>query len=330
MQDIILSICIPTYNRAEILDKTLSQIVSEDIFLNTNKIQLLISDNCSTDNTSEICENYKKKYPNKIKYLRQSTNLEDKNFIQVLKSAEGKFAKLSNDTLSYNNGALETIVDYLEKTEKSVMFFTNWRKKGVKEFIEFDNFDKFINFVTYQCTWIGGLCVKTDEFLKLKSPEKYSSLYLAQVYIIAQLSKNNGISVVNTHLMEVADVSKRGGYNVCEVFGKNFITILLDLMNEGLISKKSYDKVLKATLLRQISFYHFDFHRQFEFDKCGYFKYLFEYYKFKPYYYVNYLYCLIKKFFHLFIRYEKTKTHKTYIILGIIRLKTKRKGKSDV
>lgn len=35
---VLLSICIPTYNRAKYLDITLNKITQEDIFLNTDKI----------------------------------------------------------------------------------------------------------------------------------------------------------------------------------------------------------------------------------------------------------------------------------------------------
>lgn len=41
---VLLSICIPTYNRAKYLDITLNRITQEDIFLNTDKIEIVISD----------------------------------------------------------------------------------------------------------------------------------------------------------------------------------------------------------------------------------------------------------------------------------------------
>ena len=61
----ILSICIPTYNRSGYLDKTIKSIVMNDVFINTNKIQLVISNNNSTDNTDEICKKYADQYPTK-------------------------------------------------------------------------------------------------------------------------------------------------------------------------------------------------------------------------------------------------------------------------
>ena len=52
-QSPILSLCIPTYNRANILEKTISIIVSCRSF--DSDVELVISDNCSTDNTRQVC-----------------------------------------------------------------------------------------------------------------------------------------------------------------------------------------------------------------------------------------------------------------------------------
>lgn len=49
----LLSICIPTYNRAEILDKTLFLLFSNPDF-NVDEIEVVVSDNCSTDHTKQL------------------------------------------------------------------------------------------------------------------------------------------------------------------------------------------------------------------------------------------------------------------------------------
>ena len=56
----LLSICIPTYNREKYLQDTLESIVSQDIFKNTNDVDIVISDNASTDGTRELVEKYLK------------------------------------------------------------------------------------------------------------------------------------------------------------------------------------------------------------------------------------------------------------------------------
>ena len=51
----LLSICIPTYNRADILDEGLSLLTSQ---IKKYPVKILVLDNASTDNTKLVCERY--------------------------------------------------------------------------------------------------------------------------------------------------------------------------------------------------------------------------------------------------------------------------------
>ena len=115
----VLSICIPTKNRTHFLRETLLKITNDDFFLSSDKVELVISDNCSDDSTQSLCEFYASKFPNKVRYFRQPVDILDKNFIEVLKLAKGKYAKLQNDNLYFYNGALEKIVSLLEKSDEN-------------------------------------------------------------------------------------------------------------------------------------------------------------------------------------------------------------------
>ena len=88
-----LSICIPTYNRAEYLDKSLHSLTKQKRFY---EIEVVISDNCSTDNTEEVVKKYQKQY-NNIFYHKNTENIFDKNFPTVLMKAHGLYRKIFND-----------------------------------------------------------------------------------------------------------------------------------------------------------------------------------------------------------------------------------------
>ena len=49
----LLSICIPTFNRGNILNDVLNNYVNNPQF--DNEVEIVISDNASTDITAEIC-----------------------------------------------------------------------------------------------------------------------------------------------------------------------------------------------------------------------------------------------------------------------------------
>ena len=74
MKTILLSICIPTYNRSKTLENTLNSLFSNPEF-DSNKIEVIVSDNCSTDDTAQVVA----KYP-LVKYYCNKENVKDLNF----------------------------------------------------------------------------------------------------------------------------------------------------------------------------------------------------------------------------------------------------------
>src|SRR3990172_4297747 len=84
----LLSICIPTYNHAEPLRRTLEAMVPQAKRLN---IPIYISDNASKDNTKKIVESFQKTYPY-IFYRYNKENLGiDQNMIFAARMASSKY-----------------------------------------------------------------------------------------------------------------------------------------------------------------------------------------------------------------------------------------------
>ena len=55
----LLTIAIPTYNRCDLLEKTLRNVFSQEWI---EKVEVLVVDNASTDNTSEMIKKYNVRY----------------------------------------------------------------------------------------------------------------------------------------------------------------------------------------------------------------------------------------------------------------------------
>ena len=100
---IVLSLAIPVYNGADKLSRQFKRIFSEcDNEKFKNFLEILISDNASTDSTKKITNYYKKKSRKnkflKISYYRQKKNEGfKKNFIDLSKLASGKYILFSTD-----------------------------------------------------------------------------------------------------------------------------------------------------------------------------------------------------------------------------------------
>ena len=59
------SVIMPIYNTEEYLEEAIESIVNQDIVFSEN-VKLILIDDGSKDNSFEICQQYKEKYPNNI------------------------------------------------------------------------------------------------------------------------------------------------------------------------------------------------------------------------------------------------------------------------
>jgi glycosyltransferase involved in cell wall biosynthesis len=83
----LVSIGLPTYNRAATLGRAINSALNQDY----QNIELLISDNASTDETEAICLDAARRNK-RVKYLRQQTNQgATANFREVLRQSGGEF-----------------------------------------------------------------------------------------------------------------------------------------------------------------------------------------------------------------------------------------------
>ncbi|RZK38834.1 MAG: glycosyltransferase, partial [Hymenobacter sp.] len=57
MNEFLLSIAIPTYNRADLLSKTLESVYQQ-ISSVADRVEVIVSNNASTDHTQQVVEAY--------------------------------------------------------------------------------------------------------------------------------------------------------------------------------------------------------------------------------------------------------------------------------
>jgi len=113
----LVSVGIPTYNGALRIEKALSSLFSQDY----PNLEIIISDNASTDNTCEVCESYSR-YDSRITYHRQARNLGlIPNFEYLLHVARGKYFIFLSDDDAFTPGILNTYVDFMEQHQDHVM-----------------------------------------------------------------------------------------------------------------------------------------------------------------------------------------------------------------
>ncbi|MBA0916201.1 MAG: glycosyltransferase [Nitrosomonadaceae bacterium] len=104
-----LSICIGTYNRAKFIGETLDSMVVQ---LEPG-VEIVIMDNASSDNTTEVVTQYQLRHP-EIRYFRKQENTGfDRNYDEAVKFAKGEYCWLMSDDDLLSTGAIANVLSVL-------------------------------------------------------------------------------------------------------------------------------------------------------------------------------------------------------------------------
>jgi len=120
---ILLSICIPTYNRAKYLSICLECIFSQ-IDIN-DRVEVIVSDNCSSDETIKVIDQYKN-HPC-LKVIRQVKNVGPmRNGAELVSNyAKGKFCWYVGDDDYIMLGAISNILNLIAQNPQTEFFYVD-------------------------------------------------------------------------------------------------------------------------------------------------------------------------------------------------------------
>ncbi len=110
----LVSIVVPTYNRADYLPEALSSALSQTY----PHIEIVVVDDGSTDNTQEILAQYTAEYPDKITVITQENKGVSAALNAAMRQAKGKFISwLSSDDAYHPDKVWENVSLLSEKPE---------------------------------------------------------------------------------------------------------------------------------------------------------------------------------------------------------------------
>ena len=118
-----VSVCMITFNQEAYIAQAIESVMMQE----TNfDYELVIGEDYSTDRTREICVEYGKKYPNKIRLILNERNLGPKaNFIQTWFMCNGQYiAILEGDDYWVASRKLQKQVDFLDSHPDYSICFT--------------------------------------------------------------------------------------------------------------------------------------------------------------------------------------------------------------
>ena len=126
VQNPLVSVVIPSYNRASTVSQTIESILNQQCSFD---FEIIIGDDCSTDNAREILLEYQTKYPEKIKLLFYDENMGlGANWASCIKHCRGEYiANCDNDDYWHNPQKLQLQVDFLKQNPQYGVCHTDFR-----------------------------------------------------------------------------------------------------------------------------------------------------------------------------------------------------------
>ena len=264
----LLSICIPTYNRSEILKNTIKSITGQEIFRETELVQIVVSDNASSDTTPEVMQKFLLEFPQKIRYIRLTKPIDPHfNFENALKNGSGEFVKLLADATCFSKGQLELFVKELQENQSYNVILTQSLSIGVGKTRIIKSVEELLSSYSFNLSWISIFCFRRSTLFALPDPFRYWFLFFPQMDIVFRLIKaGNPVLCLNNRYF-TPQAKLYSNRNEAHIFGDCYLNLLEKYLFTGDISKKTYKREKINTLILQTIPFYFDSHHVFRKSK---------------------------------------------------------------
>ena len=121
--EISVSVLCVTYNHESYISRAMDSFLAQEVDFT---YEIIIADDCSTDNTLNILRSYEAKFPEIIKVISTNKNLGPlENGKRVLNAGKGKyFSMCDGDDFFINTKKLQICYDFMESNDSFSMVFT--------------------------------------------------------------------------------------------------------------------------------------------------------------------------------------------------------------
>ncbi len=128
MQTPLISICIPTFNRALCLDTCIKSIISQFSDPEVKKnIEIVVSDNASEDATMVLMQTYTSEYPEHIIYHRHPQNIGfDRNLLHVVDMARGEYCLTFGDDDAFTENCFKELIQKINEYRSPYLMLNCW------------------------------------------------------------------------------------------------------------------------------------------------------------------------------------------------------------
>lgn len=238
MSNAILTIIVPTYNRAAQLDVLLAALRSELRGLES-LVEVIVSDNASTDSTPEVTRAAACHWP-ALTIQRHDRNIgPEGNFLSCVPRVSTRYLWIIGDDDCPKRGVLAKVVQLLMDRKPALVYMqSEWVKPllGPEQGEAVGNLRvsdmsalQFAKALHVWVTFISGMIVDKDRLSSVlgdHSINRYDATSLVQLGWVLPLFKSEGPFLFITDRCILATKDNTGGYGLLTVFGVNFTRIV--------------------------------------------------------------------------------------------------------
>ncbi len=261
VEDTLVSVILPNYNHARYLDERLQSVLNQTY----KNFEVIILDDCSTDNSLEVISTYKDNpHITNIVKNEHNTGMPFKQWMKGLEMAKGEIVWIAESDDTCEPIFLETLVRAMEQDSNCVVAFckmtafTDDGKKWTKTPMELQ--EKLYDtkeFLTYFMSWGNAIVNASGTIFKKNAALSISPIFtkykgvgdwmfwteLAECGLVAYVDK--ALSYFRQHGNNLTNKNMLSGINA-----HDRKAILDYIFEKGYINKKEYH-VRKETAIRR-------------------------------------------------------------------------------
>lgn len=234
----LLTIAVPTYNRADLLQASLDRLAMELVGLE-DVVDVFISDNASTDGTADVVARFAQGRRN-VRAVRNEQNVgADGNIGNCYLAADSGFLWILGDDDLPRIGTLRALTDVLQRERPSILYLeSKWMTStaagvqalpdGPPSHVTLSR-EAFGRRVHVWLTFISGVVVRLDDVpaeRRQTLARRHMNTSLVQLgWVLDALDRGERFVHVTDPCL-LATAGNTGGYAVLKTFGANFKSIV--------------------------------------------------------------------------------------------------------
>lgn len=187
-----LSICIPTFNRAEVVYGCVQNVLKSE----RNDIECVVCDNCSTDNTKEKLSSIKDE---RFCYYRNEYNMGYVNIHEVMKHANGVYCFLLSDEDDIDLATIEKLIAILKREKEMGVIVTNCNERRNRYYTKGKNAVSRLAMILPG--YMTGICFLQKAVMEIENDINkdnfFYQLFPHQYMGILVLGNYDGLSVIH-------------------------------------------------------------------------------------------------------------------------------------